>query len=321
MAYVLGSGLDFISHLNQHKASKVFLLTDSHLHKLYPHILEGLQKPLHSFVLEAGEQSKNFVQMERILLALTNAGFGRKDVLVGFGGGVVGDLAGLCAGLYMRGMDYIALPTSIIAMADSALGGKTAINFAGLKNNIGLFYEPSQIFADTNFLATLPEEERHSGMGELVKIALLTGDTECLENLPQMIQKAADYKLTLVTEDPYDHGIRHLLNLGHTMGHVIELSFGIPHGQAVAMGLDFITKFSDHKGVSQKLNEKVLAILKQYGLPTLEGVALTEPLLQKLYGDKKNQGSGKIKLALLEDIGRPLIAEYTIQEIMEFALC
>lgn len=321
MAYHLGSGLNFVGHLNKHGAGKVFLLTDNHLHKLYPHVLEGLQKPLYTFVLEAGEQNKNFVQMERILLTLTEAGFGRKDVLVGFGGGVVGDLAGLCAGLYMRGMDYIALPTSIIAMADSAIGGKTAINFAGLKNNIGLFYEASQIFADTNFLATLQEEERRSGMGELLKIALLTGKIELLKNLPQMIQEAADYKMKLVAEDPYDHGIRHLLNLGHTMGHVIELSYGIPHGQAVAMGLDFITKFSDHKGISQGLHEKVLALLKQNDLPTLEGVALTETVLQKLYGDKKSQGSGKIKLALLADIGHPLIAEHSIQEIMEFALC
>lgn len=322
MDYQFGHHLDIAGMLEKLPAERVFLLTDQNLDRHYPQFLQGLSKKLYKHVIDAGEQSKNFVQMERILLALSQQGFGRGDLLLSFGGGVVGDLGGLCAGLYMRGMEHIIVPTSIIAMADSAIGGKTAINFNGIKNNIGLFYEPAMVLADTAFLKTLPPAQRRSGLGELLKITLLSGRTDLLSgDIAALIEHAAAYKMALVARDPYDRGERHLLNLGHSLGHVIEMTQGIPHGEAVAMGLDFISRFSDRRGISSGLYGRVRGLLMQCGLRNLDGVPLDTAMLQKLYGDKKSRGGGRIRLALLADIGKPLTQEFDIQEVIKETLC
>lgn len=318
MKYIFGKKLNIKAIIDEKfSQSKKLLLCDNNLYSLYPDLISKIASDV--FVLEAGEASKSKEKLFEILNFLMQKGYTRNDCIVSFGGGVIGDIGGLAASLYMRGMEHIIIATSIIAMADSSIGGKTAINFKDIKNIFGTFYEPSLVIADTDFLCTLPNDELKSGLGELLKVCLMSGDIDLLfGDIESAIEHVAEYKINLVKSDLYDTGMRHLLNFGHTMGHAIEPELHISHGEAVAMGIDFITSFGDYIGVSDKLNTNIKELMHRMGLRTMDDIELNSRLLNKLYNDKKREKSA-IKLVMLENIGKPIIKSIDIDEIISFA--
>jgi len=294
-------------------AARCAVLSDRRVAELHGERLGPLAAgPL--LAVEPGEASKSFAVLERVLDFLIAADLDRSSVVVAFGGGVVGDLGGLAASLFMRGIDVVQCPTTLLAQCDAAVGGKTAVNLAGGKNLAGTFHQPRVVLADTDPLATLDAAELRSGLGEVVKTALV-GDPELLDLLEQeaerllgrdadllaeVVTRCVRVKGAVVAADEREGGERKQLNLGHTFGHAIErvAGFGtIPHGEAVATGLVLAARVAAADGVlaDRDLPERLERVLAGLGLapglPELRarhGIPLdADELLAAMRHDKK----------------------------------
>ncbi len=303
------------------------VLSDQNVAPLHAPRLGRLARALHA--VPPGEGSKSFAVLERVLDFLVEAGLDRSSVLVALGGGVVGDLGGLAAALFMRGIECLQCPTSLLAQVDSALGGKTAVNLEGGKNLAGTFHQPSGVLADTETLATLPDEEFRSGLGEVLKSALI-GDGELLgileghalelwrreaDLLTDVVARCVRVKAAIVARDEREKGERAVLNLGHTFAHAIERAAGygrIPHGVAVGVGLVLALSASGQTGILEdpELPRRARRIARYLGLvPDLSalreryGVALTaEEVLQGMRHDKKGR-AGQPGFVLIRSAG------------------
>lgn len=212
-----------------------FIVTDENLDRIYGGLL-----PKNRLVVKAGERSKSLTNVEKIASAMLKRGVKRSDKVVAFGGGMVGDLLGFTASVYMRGIKWSFIPTSLLAMADSCIGGKTAVNIGFIKNAVGSFSLPD-VFIETKYLHTLPKSEYESGMGEIVKMSLL--DAELFDFMHgafkevDAIRHCVRVKSDIVKRDMYDKDVRKALNLGHTVGHAVEILSGMPHGKSVLVGM------------------------------------------------------------------------------------
>jgi 3-dehydroquinate synthase len=267
-------------------SSAVAVLSDENVVRAQRQRLGALASaPL--LALAPGEGSKSFATLERVLDFLLAAGLDRQSKLVAFGGGVVGDVGGLAAALFQRGIPLVQAPTSLLAQVDSSVGGKTAVNLAAGKNLAGVFHQPCAVLADTETLATLPEAELASGLGEIVKTALI-GDAGLLELLAreapavlardaellgEIVARCVAVKARIVAADEEERGERKLLNLGHTFGHGIEQAAGpgtIPHGVAVAVGLVLALEASARAGLLEErgLLASIPRLLAVLGLPS-----------------------------------------------------
>jgi 3-dehydroquinate synthase len=270
------------------------------------------------FVLPPGEASKNLVEVERLLVAMVDAGIGRADHVVAVGGGVVGDVAGFAASILKRGCLWIAVPTSLLAQADSAIGGKTGVNAPQGKNLIGAFHPPALVLIDPEALDTLPERELRAGYAEVVKYgliadpdffawceangrALLAGDKAARLHA---IETCVAAKAESVAGDELDtKGRRALLNFGHSFGHAIEAETGLPHGEAVAIGMAMAFRLSVERGLCPPQDaDRAIAHLESVGLPTATKVDSTR-LAARMAHDKK--GSARI---LTRGIGKAFLA-------------
>lgn len=308
--------------------SRVALLTDENVGPLY---LERLPVSVRENVirLPAGEDSKSFTTLERVLDELCVLNLDRSSLLVALGGGVLGDLTGLAASLYKRGIDFVQCATTLLAQVDASVGGKTAVNLPSGKNMAGTFHQPVAVFADVSTLGTLPRSEFASGLGEVLKTALLDGeealaklerDAEALvardlELLAECVQRCVEFKAAVVAEDPSEKGRRKCLNLGHTYAHAIEhiAGFGVvPHGVAVAVGIALALEEAARLGTltDATLAGRVGELAARLGLATtlaeLEsgyGVRFErEAMLRSMRTDKKNSG-GEILLVLPVGVG------------------
>ncbi|MFN3559192.1 MAG: 3-dehydroquinate synthase [Brevundimonas sp.] len=273
----------------------------------------------------AGEGSKSFAELERVLDRMLAFGLDRSDVVVALGGGVVGDLAGLAAALYMRGIDFVQVPTTLLAQVDSSVGGKTAIDTPRGKNLIGAFHQPRLVLADIDVLGTLPERQVRSGWAEVLKHGLicdaaffdwLAGDGAVgAEGDPAALQRAVErsveIKSAVVGEDEKEAGRRALLNLGHTFGHAIEAELGfdehaLTHGEAVALGCAMAFRFSAAAGLCPQADaDRVETVTAAAGLPVRlseAGSFSAEALVKRMAGDKKAEG-GRLTLILARAIG------------------
>ncbi len=276
-----------------------------------------------------GEASKSFAELERVIDRLLAFGLDRRDLIVALGGGVVGDLAGLAAALYMRGIDFVQVPTTLLAQVDSSVGGKTAIDTPRGKNLVGAFHQPRLVVADIDLLATLPARQLGSGWAEVLKHGLIcdpaffdwlagegavgaTGDPAALH---RAVVRSVEIKSAIVGEDEKESGRRALLNLGHTFGHAIEaeLEFDearITHGEAVALGCALAFRFSTASGLCATAEAgKVEAVIAAAGLPTRldqAGTFVADRLLKRMAGDKKAEG-GRLTLILARAIGETFI--------------
>ncbi|WP_313011748.1 3-dehydroquinate synthase [Brevundimonas sp.] len=279
----------------------------------------------------AGEGSKSFAQLERVLDRLLEIGLDRKDVVIALGGGVVGDLAGLAAALYMRGIDFVQVPTTLLAQVDSSVGGKTAIDTPRGKNLVGAFHQPRLVLADIDVLATLPARQVRSGWAEVLKHGLIcdaaffdwlagegaegaSGDPAALE---RAVIRSVEIKSAVVGEDEKEAGRRALLNLGHTFGHAVETEVGfdedaLAHGEAVALGCCMAFRYSAREGLCSAADvARVEAVVAAAGLPTRlaqAGAFAADRLLALMAGDKKAEG-GALTLILARGVGQAFVAK------------
>jgi 3-dehydroquinate synthase len=284
--------------------------------------------------LPPGEATKSFQTYERVCNTLVERGLDRGAAILALGGGVVGDLAGFVAATLYRGVPVVQLPTTLVAMTDAAIGGKTAIDLPAGKNLVGAFWQPRLVACATDTLATLPARERRAGFGELWKYALLDGGelwravAACTTwaaspgemapppELGRVIDRAIAYKAEIVGRDERERtGARLLLNLGHTVGHAIESASGMLHGEAVALGLLAACRVSAHVvGTPRELERELSAALAACGLPTDLDRWLTEDVLRRVHVDKKRLGAN-LRFVAVREVGSCEPVEIAVTEL------
>ena len=284
------------------------------------------------YVFEAGEQNKNINEIAGMWNKMAEAGFTRTDFVVGLGGGVTTDMAGFAASSFLRGIKVIQLPTSLLAMVDASVGGKTGIDIPMGKNLVGAFWQPSLVLEDISFLKTLPDEVFTEGMGEVTKHAFIM-DTELFEKLEKAngdIRSGEDLleeivfmnvsdKASIVGEDETDNGRRQTLNFGHTVGHVIERDSGFtkPHGICVAKGMGIVIDACVRAGTLEAEEaEKMKNLLKLYKLPTEDDIT-PEAIVEGAMNDKKKRGD-TLSVILVNKIGRAEIRKMNKEEFLKF---
>ncbi len=305
------------------KVNAVFL-TDENVFRLHAGFFAG-EKVI---TLSAGEHSKSVETITSVCQQLLSMEATRETTLVGVGGGVVTDIAGFVAAVYMRGIACAFVPTTLLAMVDAAIGGKNGVNLGLHKNMIGTIRQPRAIYFDTSFLATLPGDEWSNVFAEVTKYACIfdKGLFEELERrdaghykndeaaLGQLVQRCADWKNKTVAADELETGQRRLLNFGHTAGHAIETVYGLPHGQAVAVGMMIAAHLGEDEGVSREpVSGRLARLLARYGLPSATKY-YTEKLMSLLRADKKRSGTD-IQFILLENIGKGVVRRLSFTTI------
>lgn len=297
---------------------KNFVLTDSNVYALYGDFFARYFADAELFVLKAGEESKNFQSLQAILEKMTAARLHRDSRLFAVGGGVVGDIGGLAAALYMRGIACTQIPTTLLSQADSSVGGKTAVDLGGVKNVVGAFYQPEEVLIAPRFLRTLPPREIKCGVGEIVKYAALNGDVfDCLEGnvaslgnvdfLLELLEICVRHKAEVVERDERESGERKSLNVGHTTGHALELASGLSHGESVLYGMLLETELAVESGVcerayGERLLEIVRGALEIEPKAKLDFSALGDWTALAL-ADKKNADDGRVTLAIAKAKG------------------
>ena len=318
------------------EASKVFILTDENV---APCWLSEVSHWLHcdtvvDIVVKAGERYKNLQTVQRIWKTLMKHHADRNALLVNLGGGVITDLGGFVASTYKRGIKFVNIPTTLLAMVDAAIGGKTGIDFGGGKNQIGTFAEAEEVIIDPVFLETLPERELLSGLAEMLKYGFIT-DTNLLnvnlENYKQFVVRCGEIKRAIVAQDPTEKGLRKILNFGHTLGHAIEshcLTTGYPllHGEAVTLGMIgalwlSVKQLGLDNSVLQNFENQLPMLLSEAEI-SLSGADI-DPILSYLVLDKKNKGE-KSQFVLLEAVGKPVwdveVEMGLIRQALEYTL-
>lgn len=318
---------------------KVCIVTDSHVAALYldeiASICGDLFSKVISFVFPAGEASKNMDTVQKLYLSLIENHFDRGDLLIALGGGVVGDLTGFVAATYLRGIDFLQIPTTLLAQVDSSIGGKTGVDFQQYKNMVGAFHMPRMVYMNTATLNTLPAEQFSSGMAEIIKHGLIRDeayyrwisdhregicglDPELLE---EMIYRSCQIKGSVVEEDPKEKGVRAHLNFGHTVGHAVEKlsDFQLSHGYSVALGMKAAAYLSKKLGyLSGEDISEMLSVFASFGLPvSLPLEEDSREILQATKSDKKMAGK-QIKFIILTAVGTAQIyREFTDEDLLE----
>ena len=295
---------------------KICVVTDDGVPEDYVKTLVSQCKEAVTFVMPHGEGSKNSDNFLGILKLMLDNGFTRNDAVVACGGGVCGDIGAFAASCYMRGVTFYNIPTTVLSMVDSSIGGKTAVDFNGVKNAIGTFYQPGAVLIDTDTLKTLDPRQISAGMAEVIKMAA-TFDTDLFEmiekstdlekDIDTFVLRANEIKKRVVEEDPKEKGLRRALNFGHTIGHAIE-SFhegALLHGECVALGMIPMS--------SEEVKERLIPVLKKYDLP----VNITDNMddLTGIMSHDKKAMNGKIRTVICEKIGSFIFKDMTLEEI------
>lgn len=289
----------------------------------------------HLIIISAGEVHKNVRTCARIWEDMLHAGLERSALVINLGGGVVGDMGGFCAATFKRGLDFVQIPTTLLAQVDASIGGKLGIDFGGVKNSVGVFQHPFAVYIDPAFLRTLPERELRSGFAEIIKHALIA-DAEQWEALRQtplelavqdeeVIFKSLRVKQAIVEADPYEKGLRKALNFGHTIGHALEAwALGSPspllHGEAIAAGMAAEALLSHRLSSLPEADlEAIVQFIRRiYPLPALPEDCF-EQLIALMRQDKKNTG-GRISFALLPAIGQVQVDAFADEAAIRDAL-
>lgn len=313
--------------IGEKSPSKIFVLVDGVTHDLcLPHFLANLQTgaEIEIIEIETGEENKTIETCTGVWEALSELGGDRKSLLINLGGGVITDLGGFVACTFKRGIDFVQVPTTLLAMVDAAIGGKNGVDLGFLKNQVGLIQQPNLILIDPDFLNTLPENQLRSGFAEMLKHGLIRNEkywdelavlkTVDASTVKKFIKESVAIKTAVVDEDPNEGGLRKILNFGHTLGHAIETHFltqpdkkTLLHGEAVAIGMILEAKLSQYlTGLSEQDFSRVASVLNS----AYEPVSFTNEdivsILSLLKHDKKNS-HGNIQFVLLEKIGQAVI--------------
>ena len=304
--------------------NKILVITDSGIPKSFisdlKNILKKSKKKIYVYEIKEGEKSKSFSTYSKILSKLADLKFDRSDALIAFGGGVVGDIAGFCAATFLRGIDFIQIPTTLLSQVDSSVGGKTAINIEQGKNLVGAFYNPRLVLISTKYLETLSDDEYKSGLGEVAKYAFIgnkklykymqeNSDLIKLKKpqaLETIIEESIKSKAKIVTADEKEKGLRAILNFGHTFGHAIEAYKkykGITHGAAVTLGMVIAAKISLYEGhIKSHQLDDLVNLLESLELKTDCSKYSYENLKNYILNDKK-VSKGKLNLVLINEKG------------------
>lgn len=306
---------------------KICIVTDSNVGPLYEapvkKALSEVSSDISVFTFEAGEKNKNLDTVSSLYQALISNGLDRKSLLVALGGGVVGDLTGFGAATYLRGIDFIQVPTTLLAQVDSSVGGKTGVDFQQYKNMVGAFHQPRLVYMNLSALNTLPQKEFACGMGEILKTGLICdgeffrficANQKTIQELDytllsQMIRRCCEIKAGVVERDPKEQGERALLNLGHTVGHAVEKlkNFQLLHGQCVGIGLIAAAYLSMQRGLlTQEEYNEIRKGCKAFHLPLTVDSLKAEEILAATKKDKKME-AGHIKFILMDGIGKSFI--------------
>lgn len=306
-------------YLNSNKYSTVCIIVDENTQRDCLPLLKNLIPSTHIILIPSGEQNKILSTCEKIWKAMTDLKLDRKALVINLGGGVIGDMGGFCAASYKRGIDFLQIPTTLLSQVDASVGGKLGIDFQDFKNHIGVFKDPQTVIIDIKFLKTLPKEEIRSGYAEIIKHCLIADASKWKEitskswegqNWKDLVKHSIDIKSKIAEEDPFEAGLRKILNFGHTIGHAIESYYlNIPgkrllHGEAIAIGMVCEAYLSVKKGfISQQECDQIKAyICSNYGKVEIFEFDLQKILLLTLQ-DKKNEKE-KIMFSLLEKVGK-----------------
>lgn len=319
---------------------KACIVTDTNVAPLYldqiKDILSTVFTEVYDFTFEAGEESKNLDTISGAYESLTEAHFNRKDVLFALGGGVVGDMTGFIAATYMRGIDFIQLPTTLLSQVDSSIGGKTGVDFKQYKNMIGAFKMPRLVYINTSTLNTLPDIQFASGMAEVLKAGLLKDghfyewtinnfveiNDKNPEILTGMIRKSVEIKKFIVEKDPFEQGDRALLNLGHTAGHAIEkyMDFKMSHGECVALGTIVAANISyKREMISMEDFYEIRDMFVPFNLPISLDEIDADEIVRLTKSDKKAE-NGFVKFILLKKIGKAVVVKDVTDEEIKAAV-
>jgi 3-dehydroquinate synthase len=323
-------------HLQNTKYSNLFIITDSNtneycLHEFLPHVATELTIEIIEF--EAGEINKNLDTCIEIWNVLTELCADRKSLIINLGGGVVTDLGGFVASTFKRGVDFINIPTTLLSMVDASVGGKTGVDLGNLKNQIGVINVPVMVLIDTQYLATVPQNEMRSGLAEMLKHGLIFDknyweqfldiSTIDFSDLDILIHRSVEIKNEIVMQDPTEKNIRKALNFGHTLGHAIESYFlenenkkTLLHGEAIAMGMILESYISWQKKLITELEYRQIKIaIKAIYDPIVIEENDLHPIMDLLIHDKKNE-YGSIQFALIEGIGKIKINQLVENELI-----
>lgn len=327
-----------LTELGYKKNTKICIISDSNVAKLYASklisLLENDFNAIINFTFNAGEASKNLETVEKLYEELIINHFDRHDLLIALGGGVVGDLTGFTASTYLRGIDFVQIPTSLLSQVDSSIGGKTGVDFKNYKNMVGAFYQPKLVYMNLTVLNTLPKQQLSSGLAEIIKHGCIKDksyftwldehmtdifdlNTEVLE---EMIYRSCRVKRDVVERDPKEKGERALLNFGHTIGHAVEklADFTLYHGECVAIGMVAAAYLSAKKGlISKNELEAVKSLLRKAELPLTAKIQNAKAVLAATKNDKKME-AGRIKFVLLKTVGNAYIdTKVSDEELLE----
>lgn len=312
---ILHNGIPFLSP-DYTRGRKVVVLTDTTVAGLYP----GIAQAYPAIIIPGGEQQKSLASIDAIATQLIALAAGRDTLLTGIGGGMITDITGFTAAVYMRGISFGFVPTTLLGMTDAAIGGKNGVNLGLHKNMIGVFRQPSFILQDISFLQTLPDTEWANGFAEIIKYACIF-DAALLDELASrnlsfyktntaalqlLIRRCVNWKQKTVIADEQEHGIRKLLNFGHTAGHALETLYQLSHGAAVAAGMVLACRFSEQlTGLPAAVTKQISTLLQQYALPT--SIPFSAADLTALMLTDKKQKDGGVDYVLLEQAGKGII--------------
>ena len=318
------------------KAEKIAIITDSHVGPLYASLLQAsLEKEAVAVTVltfPAGEESKNLQTLGYLYDGMAEAGLTRSDAVVALGGGVTGDMGGLAAATFLRGIAFVQIPTSLLATVDSSVGGKVAIDLPSGKNLVGAFYQPKAVFIDPDLLKTLPARYLHDGLAEVIKygciidkelfmrLEKIQNDAELLAHADEIIETCCNIKARIVEHDEFDTGERMLLNFGHTLGHAVEKTFRFDkysHGEGVGIGMVLLTRRSEKLGLTESgTADRIAALLQRFRLPAAVDMQ-QEDFLQAIALDKKKRGS-RLTLILLKKIGESFLQRVEFSELTQY---
>ena len=307
------------------------VITDTHVAPLYAESvctsLHHAGFTVHVYTIPSGESHKTLSSCAEILSFFAQIALTRTDLVVALGGGVVGDMAGFCAAIYQRGIDFIQIPTTLLAACDASVGGKTAVDLPEGKNLAGAFHQPRLVICDTDTFRTLPQEVFVDGTAEIIKHAFISDislvqyllEHNIRENMETIVRRNIEIKAAVVSADEREHGQRKLLNFGHTLGHAIEKcsGFQIPHGSAVAIGMVLVIRAAQRLGYTPPDTlDKVIQLLHRFGLPC-ECPYRSDLLYSAAIADKKRTGNS-IDIVILREIGKASIVRLTLDEFRSF---
>ncbi len=298
---------------------EIVIITDDFIPKIYLNTIKKKMSNSRVFEVPHGEKSKSMETAYSILDKMVNYKITRNCLIIALGGGVIGDLSGFIASIYMRGVDFIQIPTTLLSQIDSSVGGKVGINSSNMKNAIGSFYQPKMVLIDPDTLTTLSKKEFSNGIAEMIKYGMISDKTlfinllenNLLTNIEKYIEKCIIIKKSFVVDDVFDKGKRQALNFGHTIGHAIEKhsNYSLLHGEAISIGMVLMSK-------NYIYHDDLIKVLKKYNLPIKYEYDKTE-ILEYIKTDKKAT-INSINIVLVEKIGSSIIKNIEFEEIEKY---